>query len=1320
MPPSQSPMAFFQRRGAAVPYLQRLTKLYNDTKQSYESARVTAAESNIDDDPDVKALRRDFQIQQDRLLAWGMHFADVEAQYQQGQDVDIDKKIDQAGLGEVVAGVMSQIKSLLDQSGRLQHPEKYEMARSGLPPSPNLKRKEWNAYEVKTGRTLLEQLTTCIDVLYSLSDSRRAEETIKEKSEKPRGLEDDLEDHLYGRKHATNEASHQLFDHPLHLQYDQIDFEGSGSRAQDPPPYDAPQQTLPVQARMIGFSRAVRVPVMVEFMSADHDATVIAAAEDIFELHELGEKLCRHRKTLSWYGHLRLLGFTVHPANSRCGLVYELPSSTHVRGSHRPHFHPIRSLREAISATHEHELTQPALEDKFRLAYNVLLSVLGYFANGDSHRHVTPSNILLIGSNEQRQFPSASSNRPDIRSPHLFQSTQDFVSQGQHEDDFHAAIHRHPAHNRNNPATVVPAYDIYSLGLILLEIGLWMPLEKLWKPKYDRHILLDRLQNRYTQKLPSKVSSKYMRLVQRCLHAPDELADRTRPDEAGAHLLEIAKELRQCLALDEEGMPPTSDIECMELLIIEEMCKNDNDAEKMDTKGLPPLQIPGAFDQAQESGITKSGVPQLQPDIVPTEPVIPRRHSKRRQCSVPKLQKWPELQIAQPDLDQWNTLLMPRLSKILQETLEDSPESCSVSLMKIGKSVEAAKTTICIQCANTAKVHDALRRRFRPKKGWGVVILKGDVRRSAHHGHRRGPRRSVARKGDSKPKEQKYQEKPSCGASIGAFRDNEHLPPVSFGGTILVDGEPFGMTVHHMLDAPTDDEDASSSSSDEENEKPKRSAAARPQEAQDLQFMQGSSSDLRHFSDLDISDDDALSLSDTSDSDSDASTIRPDYSITDSNGNEFWFLDDNASDTSAPDLEDDTASLSSSSSGSSSSSSSNSNSAMSIGDRPAIHPDKECSDLMITQPALDDVDSDFFPSAEDKDDDHLASHTFGYIHASSGIRRVMHDDVKHEVDWALIRIEAERLDIANLIPEDVCSAASSKASSPRRHPHKRSDRHARARQRGKESVVAMPKLTKITPHDGLAGLPVECRARSSGYTKGRIGQAMCLVKLKGRRSFSVSWSVEGVAESAKGSMTAAMQGEKAGGDAKFKGCQQKSSSAHHRTRSGTVVERTSKTALGVPGDSGAWIYDPQSGELCGHVLAYSSKMKQAYIAPMSVIFEDIRRKLGAGVVGLPGGVEVSEASRRTVTFVDQGVRGGNIGVGNVKRERVEVVGREMLQRQQERMDSGVDLSQDERLEEGIRELRLGVVEDGGGKEAGKVEEGVGIEKGLRAGTAVVL
>ena len=57
--------------------------------------------------------------------------------------------------------------------------------------------------------------------------------------------------------------------------------------------------------------------------------------------------------------------------------------------------------------------------------------------------------------------------------------------------------------------------------------------------------------------------------------------------------------------------------------------------------------------------------------------------------------------------------------------------------------------------------------------------------------------------------------------------------------------------------------------------------------------------------------------------------------------------------------------------------------------------------------------------------------------------------------------------------------------------------------------------------------------------------------------------------------------------------------------------------FGIPGDSGAWVYDPVSGGLCGHVLAWGEKSKTAYIAPMEVLFEDIKRTLGAGGVELP-------------------------------------------------------------------------------------------------------
>lgn len=50
-----------------------------------------------------------------------------------------------------------------------------------------------------------------------------------------------------------------------------------------------------------------------------------------------------------------------------------------------------------------------------------------------------------------------------------------------------------------------------------------------------------------------------------------------------------------------------------------------------------------------------------------------------------------------------------------------------------------------------------------------------------------------------------YQERPKNGASIGAWIGDRHLPAVSFGGLVLIDDKPYGMTVHHMLDNPDQD-----------------------------------------------------------------------------------------------------------------------------------------------------------------------------------------------------------------------------------------------------------------------------------------------------------------------------------------------------------------------------------------------------------------------------------------------------------------------------------------------------------------------------------
>lgn len=55
----------------------------------------------------------------------------------------------------------------------------------------------------------------------------------------------------------------------------------------------------------------------------------------------------------------------------------------------------------------------------------------------------------------------------------------------------------------------------------------------------------------------------------------------------------------------------------------------------------------------------------------------------------------------------------------------------------------------------------------------------------------------------------------------------------------------------------------------------------------------------------------------------------------------------------------------------------------------------------------------------------------------------------------------------------------------------------------------------------------------------------------------------------------------------------------------------------VPGDSGSWVVDNDSGRICGHVLARCSIKRVSYIVPMELLLEDIKETLGAKSVRLP-------------------------------------------------------------------------------------------------------
>merc|ERR1712070_1133080 len=73
---------------------------------------------------------------------------------------------------------------------------------------------------------------------------------------------------------------------------------------------------------------------------------------------------------------------------------------------------------------------------------------------------------------------------------------------------------------------------------------------------------------------------------------------------------------------------------------------------------------------------------------------------------------------------------------------------------------------------------------------------------------------------------------------------------------------------------------------------------------------------------------------------------------------------------------------------------------------------------------------------------------------------------------------------------------------------------------------------------------------------------------------------------------------------------------------------TVEGGMGIPGDSGAWVYSEERKELCGHILAWSDSMNLAYIVPMEILVDDLRNRLGAKEIRLPAQIPAESAQMK--------------------------------------------------------------------------------------------
>lgn len=340
-----------------------------------------------------------------------------------------------------------------------------------------------------------------------------------------------------------------------------------------------------------------------------------------------------------------------------------------------------------------------------------------------------------------------------------------------------------------------------------------------------------------------------------------------------------------------------------------------------------------------------------------------------------KMKLYPHIPLAPDVVERWNAILMPQINHALRGFYKKHPESVEISLESVGPNPQATQPTVLVVCTSVGKVRAILKKRlgdlFEGGSGFTLKVCRGQVLRSRRQSKsimRSMARRSQLTRITTKDSEQEddttdavnpeYQEKPGNGASIGAWIGDRHLPPVSFGGLVMVDNKTYGMTVHHMLDDP--DRDFGQGEANR--------SMANPGSEWFADSMEDSVADFDEEYAFELSDSESETYSETD--------ITSEY--------------DEDEDYDEEEFDEP-------------------------GDIPGIEPG--CGDgYVVTQPALDDVEEGFFPSTETEDEDHLDTFSLGEVYASSGIRRKNANGLVHEVDWALFQFADDRQPSDNTMP----------------------------------------------------------------------------------------------------------------------------------------------------------------------------------------------------------------------------------------------------------------------------------------------------------------
>jgi hypothetical protein len=224
---------------------------------------------------------------------------------------------------------------------------------------------------------------------------------------------------------------------------------------------------------------------------------------------------------------LDCLGYFQDEIHSRCGLVYEIPRSLETGNPNESGLPHVVSLSDVLQSR-----ARPTLADRFHLAKVIATSMLEFHLVNWLHKNFSADNIIFFLP-ASAEVKDTNIRTPFIGSFGLARPDQQFVESEAVSStnvtlDFaymHPAYH-YPSTPRDGDGSIVPrfhrSFDVYSLGCVLLEIGLWKPLKSLgWEDRYERDLGKWRrfLQGCVQKNLTFIAGPIYAEVVMKCLES---------------------------------------------------------------------------------------------------------------------------------------------------------------------------------------------------------------------------------------------------------------------------------------------------------------------------------------------------------------------------------------------------------------------------------------------------------------------------------------------------------------------------------------------------------------------------------------------------------------------------------------------------------------------------------------------------------------------------------------------------------------------------------------------------------------------------------